>query len=232
MAAAGARTVLVVDDEPMIADIVARYLRAAGYHTVVARDGEEALRLSDLHRPDLVVLDVMLPGIDGLEVMSRLRRRRPAAVLLLTARGEHDDRIAGLRLGADDYLSKPFFPGELVARVQAVLRRVGQTAGGGGEDPMEFQDIRVEAAERRVLVRRQEVALTTLEFDLLLFLIARPGRVFSRDELLAEVWRHSFPTDTATVTVHVRRLRQKIEADPAHPRWIQTVWGVGYRFQP
>lgn len=223
-------SVLVVDDEPMIADIVARYLRHAGYLARIALDGPEALRLADRHDPDLVVLDVMLPGLNGLEVMRRLREHRRTSVILLTARGEQSDRIAGLRLGADDYIAKPFFPKELVARVDAVLRRT--QAPEPDLESITFDGIVVDTAGRRVLVRGEESALTTLEYDLLVFLARHPGRVFSRDQLIDAVWKYTFYTDTATVTVHIRRLRQKIEEDPSHPRWVQTVWGVGYRFSP
>lgn len=223
-------SVLVVDDEPIIADIVARYLRHAGYSARIALDGPEALRLADRHDPDLVVLDVMLPGLGGIEVMRRMREHRRTSVILLTARGEENDRIAGLRLGADDYVAKPFFPQELVARVDAVLRRT--RAPAHDLEPIAFDGIVVEPAGRRVLVRGEESSLTTLEYDLLVFLARHPGRVFSREQLIEAVWNYTFYTDTATVTVHIRRLRQKIEEDPSHPRWVQTVWGVGYRFSP
>ncbi len=223
---------LVVDDEATIAEVVARYLERAGYATDVAHDGERAIELADRARPDLVVLDLMLPRIGGLEVMRRLRADRadPPAVILLTARGEESDRITGLQLGADDYVVKPFSPGELVARVDAVLRRIEPARDGA--PPIELGDLVIDAGGRQVTVRGDEVALTQREFDLLLFLARHPGQAFSRDQLMDAVWNYSFYSDTSTVTVHVRRLRAKIEADPAQPRWIETVWGVGYRLRP
>jgi two-component system response regulator ResD len=225
-------TVLVVDDEPTIAEVVARYLERAGYRTRVAADGVQAIEAAALERPDLVVLDLMLPGLDGLEVMRRLRERDPdrIAVILLTAKGEEADRVIGLRLGADDYVVKPFSPAELVARVEAVLRRVDTSPAH--EAPLVLSEMTIDPAARRVTVRGEEVALTQREFDVLLFLARHPGQVFSRNQLMDAVWQYSFYTDTSTVTVHIRRLRSKIESDPAQPRHIQTVWGVGYRFQP
>jgi DNA-binding response OmpR family regulator len=225
-------SVLVVDDEPTIAEVVARYLERAGYRTRVAADGVQALEAAATQRPDLVVLDLMLPGLDGLEVMRRLREqdRDRIAVILLTAKGEESDRVIGLRLGADDYVVKPFSPAELVARVDAVLRRVGTSPEL--ESSLELSDMTIDPAARRVFVRGEEVQLTQREFDVLLFLARHPGQVFSRNQLMDAVWQYSFYTDTSTVTVHIRRLRSKIEADPAMPRHIQTVWGVGYRFQP
>ena len=226
-------TVLVVEDEHTIADVVARYLTRAGYATRVAHDGPEALAAVAAQRPDLMVLDVMLPGLDGLEVMRRVRQqdRDGTAFILLTAKGEEQDRITGLRLGADDYIAKPFSPGELVARVDAVLRRLS-VASRTDDTPLEFGDLRIEPAARRALRGGEELALTVREFDLLLHLARHPGRAFTRDQLMDAVWQFSFYTDTATVTVHVRRLRAKLEEDPSEPRWLQTVWGVGYRFQP
>jgi two-component system, OmpR family, response regulator ResD len=225
-------SVLVVDDEPTIVEVVARYLERAGYRTRVAADGLQAIDAVAVDRPDLVVLDLMLPGLDGLEVMRRLRGPGPGGipVILLTAKGEESDRVVGLRLGADDYVVKPFSPAELIARVDAVLRRVDAPAEH--EQPLDFGELIIDPAARRVFVRDEEVALTQREFDVLLFLARHPGQVFSRHQLMDAVWRYSFYTDTSTVTVHVRRLRAKIEADPSQPRHIQTVWGVGYRFQP
>ncbi len=225
------RTVLVVDDEPTIVEVVGRYMERAGYETYRAGDGPEALRLAAEHRPDLVVLDVMLPGIDGIEVLRRLQEGdgKRVAVILLTARGEESDRLVGLRNGADDYVVKPFSPAELVARVDAVLRRVSPPASE--EPPVERNGLRVEPASRRVFLDGEEVQLTQREFDLLAHLIEHPGRVFSRDQLMEAVWGEIFYTDTSTVTVHVRRLRAKLEDDSAEPRFIETVWGVGYRFK-
>jgi two-component system response regulator ResD len=224
-------SVLVVDDEPTIAEVVARYLDRAGYPTAVAHDGNQALACADRRRPDLVVLDLMLPGVDGLEVMRRLRGRpSPPGVILLTAKGEESDRVIGLRLGADDYVVKPFSPAELVARVDAVLRRVDR--------PLEeavalvVGEIRIDPTSRQVTLGGDPVVLTQREFDLLLFMARHPHQVFSRNQLMDAVWQYSFYTDTSTVTVHIRRLRSKLERDPSHPRHLETVWGVGYRFAP
>ena len=228
----GRRTVLVVDDEPTIAEVVSRYLERAGYATETALDGLEALRLNAVRRPDLIVLDLMLPGVGGLEVLRRLREadgvRTP--VILLTAKGEQNDKLVGLRSGADDYVVKPFSPGELVARVDAVLRRV--LPPGGDAEPLRFDGLEIDARARRVTVGGREAALSLREFDLLEFLASHPGQVFSRGQLMDRVWEPAFQGDPGTVTVHVRRLRTKIEPDPERPRFIQTVWGVGYRFQP
>jgi two-component system response regulator ResD len=223
-------SVLVVDDEPTIAEVVARYLERAGYRTRIASDGAQALELVASQRPDLVVLDLMLPGIDGLEVMRRLRQAdgERIGLILLTAKGEESDRVIGLRLGADDYVVKPFSPVELVARVGAVLRRVDPAPAQEG--PIELSDMTIDPAARQVFVRGEEVVLTQREFDVLLFLARHPGQAFSRNQLMDAIWQYSFYTDTSTVTVHIRRLRAKIEADPGQPRHIQTVWGVGYRF--
>jgi two-component system, OmpR family, response regulator ResD len=225
-------SVLVVDDEPTIAEVVARYLDRAGYRTRVAADGAQAIEAAAAERPDLVVLDLMLPRIDGLEVMRRLREqgRDHIAVILLTAKGEESDRVIGLRLGADDYVVKPFSPVELVARVDAVMRRVGTSATQ--QPALELGEIRIDPGSRRVHLRGEEVSLTQREFDLLLYLARHPGQVFSRNQLMDAVWQYSFYSDTSTVTVHVRRLRAKLEVNPAVPRHLETVWGVGYRFQP
>ena len=229
-------SVLVVDDEPTIAEVVSRYLERAGYETRLAFDGPQAIELAGQQRPDLVVLDLMLPGLDGLEVMRRLRElgetgpRERVAVILLTAKGEESDRVIGLRLGADDYVVKPFSPAELVARVDAVLRRVDPEPEH--EPPLQFGSLRIEPAARRVLVDGEECALTVREYELLLFLARHPAQAFSRQALMDRVWGYSFYTDTSTVTVHIRRLRAKVERDPTQPRHIETVWGIGYRFAP
>jgi two-component system, OmpR family, response regulator ResD len=221
-------SVLVVDDEPTIGEVVSAYLRRAGYDTRVAADGHAALAAVAEQAPDLIVLDLMLPGVDGLEVMRRVGKR--SAVILLTAKGEEADRVTGLRLGADDYVVKPFSPAELVARVDAVLRRINTVAEHG--PALEFEDLTIDPGSRRVTRSGESVALTAREFDLLLFLARHPGRAFTREELMDHVWQYTFYTDTSTVTVHIRRLRAKLEADPEAPRWIETVWGVGYRFAP
>jgi two-component system, OmpR family, response regulator ResD len=222
--------ILVVDDDTTVSEVVARYLERDGYAVETVADGRTALDRALAEPPDLVVLDLMLPGMDGLEVMRRLRERERVSVILLTAKGEHTDRIIGLRLGADDYVVKPFSPAELVARVDAVLRRVDTSPEL--EEPIAFDDLELDPVARRVTVRGEEVQLTVREYELLLHFMRHPGQVFSRDQLMDAVWQYSFYTDTSTVTVHVRRLRAKIEADPSEPRWLQTVWGVGYRFQP
>ena len=224
--------ILVVDDEPTITEVLCRYLERAGYRTQIACDGNAAVAAVQERAPDLIVLDLMLPGIDGLEVMRRVRERErdQTAIILLTARGEESDRVVGLRLGADDYVVKPFSPAELVARVDAVLRRLDTSPGT--ESPLEFGELVIDPTARRVTVGGVEVALTQREFELLLFLARHPGQAFTRNQLMDLVWRYSFYTDTSTVTVHIRRLRAKIEPDPARPRHLDTVWGVGYRFSP
>ena len=225
-------SILVVDDEPTISEVVARYLDRAGYAVRTAADGPSAVAAALASRPDLVVLDIMLPGFDGLEVMRRLHEDLDGrvAVILLTAKGEESDRLAGLRRGADDYVVKPFSPRELIARVEAVLRRSRDDAGG--EAALDLGDLTIDPPSRSVTVHSREIELTQREFDLLYFLARHPGQVFSRDQLMDRVWRFPFYSDTTTVTVHVRRLRAKIEDDPADPSWIQTVWGAGYRFRP
>ena len=223
-------SVLVVDDEPTIGEVVCRYLQRAGYETHVALDGIEAVRAVAARGPDLVVLDLMLPGLDGLEAMRRIRARdgRRTAIILLTARGEESDRIIGLRLGADDYIVKPFSPAELVARVDAVLRRIDTVPDN--QPPLRFDGLVVDPGGRRVYLDGEQVVLTQREFELLLFLARHPGQAFTRNQLMDHVWDYSFYTDTSTVTVHIRRLRAKLEETPERPRWIETVWGVGYRF--
>jgi two-component system response regulator ResD len=232
MADSSKGTVLVVDDEPTILDVVGRYMERAGYETHRAADGPEALRLAARHRPDLVVLDLMLPGIDGIEVMRQLHEEPgpPIAVIMLTARGEESDRLVGLRRGADDYVVKPFSPAELVARVDAVLRRVSPP--DEEMPPIEHGPLRIEPATRSAYLDGEELSLTMREFDLLAYLAAHPGRVYSRDQLMEAVWGEPFFEDTSTVTVHVRRLRAKLGDDPAQPRFIETVWGIGYRLRP
>ncbi len=226
------RLVLIVDDEPTIAEVVARYLQRGGYRTLTAADGDQALESARVERPDLVVLDLMLPRMGGLEVMRRLRRQDGGGppVILLTAKREESERVTGLRLGADDYVVKPFSPAELVARVGAVLRRAEAPID---PDPMiELAELTIDPAARRVTVNGEEVQLTQREFDLLLHLARHPGRAFSRHELIRAIWRHTFYSDTSTVTVHIRRLRRKIEDDPGEPRRLQTVRGIGYRLVP
>jgi two-component system response regulator ResD len=225
-----AQVVLVVDDETMVSEVVGKYLRREGFEVVTAEDGEAALAAAQRYKPDLVVLDLMLPRVDGLEVCKRLRARSQVPVIMLTARGEELDRIIGLELGADDYLAKPFSPRELVARVKAVLRRA---AAGGKADGglLEFGDLTVDPMGRTVRLDGRLVELTAKEFDLLHFLAKSAGRAFTRAELLDKVWDYEYFGDAGTVTVHIRRLRGKIEADPARPAHIKTVWGIGYKFE-
>ncbi len=229
----GRRTVLVVDDEPTISEVVSRYLERAGYAARTAADGLEAIRLVEESSPDLVVLDVMLPQVDGIRVLRHLRQARDSSVpvILLTAKGEQDDKLTGLNAGADDYVVKPFSPRELVARVDAVLRRTSPPDTEAA--PLRFDELEIDARGRRVTTDGEEAQLSQREFELLHFLATHPGQAFSRDELMEHVWGAGVAADdTSTVTVHVRRLRAKIEPEPESPRFIQTVWGVGYRFQP
>ncbi|MFF4032857.1 response regulator transcription factor [Streptomyces sviceus] len=219
--------VLVVDDDPTVAEVVSGYLDRAGYLVDRAADGPEALARAAEHRPDLVVLDLMLPGMDGLEVCRRMRGRGPVPVIMLTARGDEDDRILGLEVGADDYVTKPFSPRELVLRVESVLRRSRPAEQSGS---LRAAGLSLDPQARRAVKNGTELALTIREFDLLAFFLRHPGRVFGREDLMREVWGWDFG-DLSTVTVHVRRLRGKVEDDPARPRLIQTVWGVGYRFE-
>ncbi len=230
MAVAAQRgSVLVVDDDGTVVKIVSAYLGRAGYETRGASDGLEALGIAAEQRPDLVVLDLMLPGINGLDVMRRLRELRKVFVILLSAKGQAGDRVTGLSLGADDYVPKPFSPTELVARVDAVLRRGGRPAP---VEPITHDGLEIDCEGRRVRVRGADVELTVREFELLLFFARHPGMVFSREQLMERVWETTYFEDTRTVPVHVRRLRCKIEEDPSEPRRVQTVWGVGYRYHP
>jgi DNA-binding response OmpR family regulator len=222
--------VLVVDDDPTVSDVVRRYLERAGLAVTLAADGPAGLRAYQAERPDLVVLDLMLPGLDGLEVCRRLRSRPDEVpIVMLTALGEEADRVLGLQLGADDYVTKPFSPRELVLRVQSVLRRAGRAAPAPAESLVDG-GLEVDVARRVARLRGAELALTVREFDLLVFLMRHPGRAFRRAELLENVWGWTFG-DQSTVTVHMRRLREKVEDDPADPRRIKTVWGVGYRWE-
>jgi DNA-binding response OmpR family regulator len=223
-------TVLVVDDEPIVREVVVRYLRREGYTTLEADDGDRARALLEGESPDLVVLDLMLPGTDGLELCRWIRSRSELPVIMLTARGEEADRIVGLELGADDYVTKPFSPRELAARVRTVLRRAGPAPAGA--ERLTFDDLELDAETREVRRDGAELKLTAKEFDLLWFLASNPRKVFSRDQLMSRVWGYEAALDTGTVTVHIRRLREKVEATPSEPRFLQTVWGVGYRFAP
>ncbi len=223
-------TVLVVDDEPTIREVVVSYLEREGYETLEAADGQQAQQLLERTTPHLVVLDLMLPGMDGLELCRWIRANSDLPVIMLTARGEEADRIVGLELGADDYVTKPFSPRELVARVRSVLRRTN--AETVTSERLTFAELELDSGSREVLRGGHEVKLTAKEFDLLWFIASNPRQVFSRDQLMDRVWGYTAALDTGTVTVHIRRLREMIETDPSKPVLLQTVWGVGYRFVP
>ncbi|WP_089106972.1 response regulator transcription factor [Streptomyces hyaluromycini] len=229
------KRVLVVDDDPTVSEVVAGYLTRAGFDVDVAADGPSAVARASAQPPELVVLDLMLPGMDGLEVCRRIRETGPLPVIMLTARGDEEDRILGLEVGADDYVTKPFSPRELVLRVESVLRRAGALATAqSAPSALRLTGLRagplaLDPTARRATRDGRELALTIREFDLLEFFLRNSGRATSREELMRRVWGWEFG-DLSTVTVHVRRLREKIEDDPARPRLINTVWGVGYRF--
>ncbi len=222
--------VLVVDDEPIVREVVVKYLENAGFETLEAEDGLAARALLERETPNAVVLDVMMPRLDGLELCRWIRARSDVPVIMLTALGEEADRIVGLELGADDYVTKPFSPRELAVRVKAVLRRT--TIGAAKAERIEVGDLAVDSSTREVLKAGAPLRLTAMEFDLLWFLASHPRRVFSRAQLMESVWGYQASFDTGTLTVHIRRLREKIEDDPSAPGHLQTVWGVGYRFQP
>ncbi len=244
-----AARIVIADDEQNITDVCKRYLERDGYEVWAAADGEEALRLWEQHEPDLLVLDLMMPKLDGLEVCDAVRLKADTPIIMLTARGEENDRLLGLTMGADDYVTKPFSPRELVLRVRNILRRTGSGAvasskmreagimQNGGEldgsakpmPPLCFDGLTIFPDERRVVVLGREVELTAKEFDLLQLLAAYPGKVFSRNQLLNAIWDMAYEGDTTTVTVHVRRLREKVEPNPSEPAWIKTVWGIGYK---
>jgi DNA-binding response OmpR family regulator len=223
-------TVLVVDDEPIVRDVVVRYLRRDGFETLEAADGDSARKLIENDAPQLVVLDVMLPGMDGLALCRWIRSRGDLPVIMLTARGEEADRIVGLELGADDYVTKPFSPRELAVRVRTVLRRTANASLSA--ERLELGLLTIDARTREVTLVDETLRLTAKEFDLLFFLASHPRQVFSRDQLMDRVWGYSTVLDTGTVTVHMQRLRSKIEPEPKSPRHLETVWGVGYRFVP
>jgi DNA-binding response OmpR family regulator len=223
-------TVLVVDDEPIVREVVVRYLQREGFRTLEAADGRRAKEILESDPPSIVLLDVMLPGPDGLELCRWIRSRSKLPVIMVTARGEEADRIVGLELGADDYVTKPFSPRELAARVRTVLRRAEPQ--GTGEERLSYNGLTLDSGTREVVRDGRPVRLTVKEFDLLWFLASHPRRVFSRDDLMRRVWGYSAALDTGTLTVHVRRLREKLEADPSRPQLLETVWGIGYRFSP
>ena len=222
--------ILVVDDEPNIREVVGLYLRQEGYAVVSAADGEEALRLYERERPDLVVLDLIMPGLDGVEVCRRIQAERRVSLIMLTSRGEEADRALGLAAGADDYVVKPFRPRALMARVSALLRKTEIRADQADGAVLAIDGLCMDPGTREVTVRGDPTTLTAREFDLLYYLASSPGRTFTRDELMEAVWDNEFTAEISAVTMHVRRVREKIEVDPGQPRYLLTVWGVGYRF--
>jgi DNA-binding response OmpR family regulator len=228
------RRVLIVEDEAYVRELVAQYLQLEGYDVLQAADGLEALRLAAAYPPDLVILDLMLPGMDGFEVASRLRKVSAVPILMLTARGEEADKLAGFGIGADDYVTKPFRPRELVMRVQAMMRRVEATSVPAMvlDDALSVGDLLIRPQLREAMRDGVALELTAKEFDLLYFLASHPKQVFTRQQLLHHVWGYDYYGDTRTVTVHMRRLRQKVELDASRPRHLRTVWGVGYKFEP
>jgi DNA-binding response OmpR family regulator len=227
------KSILVVEDEPSIAEVLALYLQRAEFRTLLAADGRAAMQQLEKHFPDLVILDIMLPGMDGMALTRWIRERSNVPIIMLTARREEADRIAGLELGADDYVVKPFSPPEIVSRCRAVLRRSGRAEDSPEwQRPLSFNDITIDPLTRTVTVSGGPVTLTAKEFDMFHFLTRHPRQVFSREQLLENVWGMTEYIDPGTVTVHVRRLREKIETDPSKPARILTVWGVGYKFEP
>jgi DNA-binding response OmpR family regulator len=225
-----AATVLIVEDDPDTANLVQLYLRRDGYKVLSAPDGREGLKLAQDAGPDLVVLDLMLPGMDGLEVCRELRRNSNVPIIMLTARVEEEDRLEGLNLGADDYVTKPFSPRELAARVRAVLRRTARDAAEEGPLRLVVGDITVDLEKRTIQSGEDRVNLTPTEYRLLVLLMREPGRTFSRDQIIDRVFGYDFDGFDRTVDAHVSNLRSKVEADPDKPRYLQTVYGVGYRF--
>jgi two-component system response regulator ResD len=226
-------SILVVEDEPAVAEVVSLYLRRAGYAVRVVNTGPAAVREFDIQPPTLIVLDLMLPGLDGLAITRHVRERGDTPIIMLTARSQETDRIAGLEMGADDYVTKPFSPQELVSRVRAVLRRTKPSGASEAiERALTFDDLSIDPQTRLVTLHGEEKSLTAKEFDLLWLLARHPRQVFSRDQLLERVWGMADYIDPGTVTVHVRRLREKIESDPSNPQHLQTAWGVGYKFEP
>jgi len=227
----GSHRILVVEDERMVAEVVERYLRRDGHVVRAVHDGSAALTEVERFEPHLIVLDLMLPGMDGLEICRRVRQRTTVPIIMLTARGEEVDKLVGLGIGADDYVTKPFSPRELAARVAAVLRRAGPRAEADA-DVVVAGDLRLSARTRAVEDRRGPIPLTAREFDLLHFLARHAGQVFSRQQLMDSIWDYEYAGEPSTVTVHMRWLREKVESDPSRPRHLKTVWGVGYKFEP
>src|SRR5512141_3206951 len=227
-----AKNILVVEDEASIAEVVSLYLKRAGFGVQIAPDGRQAMGMIERQMPDFVIMDLMLPEVDGLSLTRWLRDRSNVPIIMLTARREEIDRIAGLEMGADDYVVKPFSPQELVSRVRAVLRRSGGEKAAESERPVEAGPLKIDPLARTVVMNGASIELTAREFDMLYLLARQPHQVFSRDHVLERIWGTSEYIDPGTVTVHVRRIREKIEADPANPAMLLTVWGVGYKFEP
>lgn len=228
-----AKRILVVEDEPSLAEVVSLYLKRAGFQVQIASDGKQAMNILERQLPDFVILDLMLPEVDGLSITRWLRDRSDVPIIMVTARREEIDRITGLEMGADDYVVKPFSPQELVSRVRAVLRRIGrEQAGAESERMLAFDTITINSLTRVVMVKESQIELTAKEFDMFYLLVRHPKQVFTRDQLLERVWGGAEYIDPGTVTVHVRRLREKIESDPSSPEHLLTVWGVGYKFEP
>jgi DNA-binding response OmpR family regulator len=227
------KKILIVEDEPSIAEVVSLYLERANFTVRVARDGEAALKILEQHIPDLIIMDLMLPEMDGFTITRWLRERSNVPIIMLTARRDEIDRITGLELGADDYVVKPFSPQELVSRVRAVLRRAGQSQDATKkEQPVISGNLTIDPLARTVSCGQEKLSLTAKEFDMLYLLVTHPRQVFTRDQLLERVWGEAEYIDPSTVTVHIRRLREKIESDPSSPSNLLTVWGVGYKYEP
>jgi len=225
--------ILIVEDEPSLAEVTGLYLKRAGFQVQIAYDGKQAMNILEKQIPDFVIMDIMLPEMDGISLTRWLRDRSNVPIIMVTARREEVDRISGLEMGADDYVVKPFSPQELVSRVRAVLRRVGQNqAEAESERALSFESITIDSRTRVVTVKESPIDLTVKEFDMLYLLARHPKQVFTRDQLLERVWGGAEYIDPGTVTVHVRRLREKLEVDPSKPKHLLTVWGVGYKFEP
>ena len=224
------RKILLVDDEKTLVKALIFNLEKEGYQVIPAYDGEEALKKMEGENPDLLILDLMLPGVDGFEVCRRVRKNYDIPIIMLTAKGDDIDKILGLELGADDYITKPFNPRELLARVKAILRR-SNTQNSSIKNLIKVQDLQIDLYQLRVRVKDQEIDLTSKEFALLNLMASNPGRVYSREQLLEQIWGYNYYGDARTVDVHIRHLREKIETDPSNPRYILTVWGTGYKFR-
>lgn len=225
--------VLVADDDMNITDVCRRYLEREGYLVMTARDGLEALELWRSQTPNLIVLDLMMPHKDGWQVCNEIRQTEDIPIIMLTARGEEQDRLMGLTMGADDYLTKPFSPRELVLRVRAILRRmrhIQASPGTATEHTIKYEGLLIDVAKRKVEISGQAIDLTVTEFEMLYLLASHPDQVFSRNQILSKIWDFSYEGDTTTVTVHIRRLREKIEQIPSNPKYLKTVWGIGYKF--